>query len=57
MAILRASRPPRGDGASDQPSGFTFEKMAWLLPQTSRAIPYLGYVLVSSRKSATQETT
>ncbi|HZJ04330.1 MAG TPA: methyltransferase domain-containing protein [Nocardioidaceae bacterium] len=25
-------------------------KMAWLMPRMSRAIPYLGYVLVSSRK-------
>jgi ubiquinone/menaquinone biosynthesis C-methylase UbiE len=25
-------------------------KMAWLLPRMSRAIPYLGYVLVSARK-------
>ena len=27
-------------------------KMAWLLPRMSRAIPYLGYVLVSARKPA-----
>lgn len=25
-------------------------KMAWLLPKMSRAVPYLGYVLVSARK-------
>jgi len=27
-------------------------KMGWLMPRMSRAIPYLGYVLVSSRKPA-----
>jgi hypothetical protein len=25
-------------------------KMAWLMPRMSRAVPYLGYVLVSARK-------
>jgi hypothetical protein len=27
-------------------------KMAWLMPRMSRAIPFLGYVLVSARKPA-----
>jgi hypothetical protein len=25
-------------------------KMAWLMPRMARAIPYLGYVLVTARK-------
>ena len=31
-------------------------KMAWLMPRMSRAIPYLGYVLVSARKPETEPT-
>lgn len=31
-------------------------KMAWLMPRMARAIPYLGYVLVYSRKPGTQGT-
>jgi len=31
-------------------------KMAWLMPRMARAIPYLGYVLVYSRKLGTQGT-
>jgi SAM-dependent methyltransferase len=29
-------------------------KMAWLMPRMSRALPYLGYVLVSARKPGTR---
>jgi SAM-dependent methyltransferase len=31
-------------------------KMAWLMPRMARAIPYLGYVLVSARKPETATT-
>jgi len=31
-------------------------KMAWLMPRVARAVPYLGYILVSGTKlSGTQE--
>jgi hypothetical protein len=25
-------------------------KMAWLMPRMAKAVPYLGYILVASRK-------
>jgi SAM-dependent methyltransferase len=31
-------------------------KMAWLMPRMSRAIPYLGYVMVSARKPGAPDT-
>ncbi|MEP6667343.1 MAG: methyltransferase domain-containing protein [Nocardioidaceae bacterium] len=31
-------------------------KMAWLMPRMARAIPYLGFVLVSARKPGTPDT-
>jgi hypothetical protein len=31
-------------------------KMAWLMPRMSRAIPYLGYVLISARKPGASKT-
>jgi hypothetical protein len=30
--------------------------MGWLMPRMARAIPYLGYVLVSSRKPSPAST-
>lgn len=48
LADERAHAPAVMARAVSRPA--YLRKMAWLMPRMSRAIPYLGYVLVSARK-------